>query len=113
MDYYCEKCHEFVQKLKLGPRKVLKKGFWEDVYDLNVEYSYLEYETYVKAYYYKRDAYCRKCGRYLGEMDHYWAERYGEIAPRRVITRFFEYHRDNGLINEHFLENHNYPGNAV
>ena len=59
------------------------------------------------------DAYCRKCGRYLGEMDHYWAERYGEIAPRRVITRFFEYHRDNGLINEHFLENHNYPGNAV
>jgi hypothetical protein len=114
MNYYCDRCHESVgKKIRLGPRKVLKKGFWEDVYDLYVEHSFFEHETYVKALYYKRDAYCSKCGKYLGEMDYFYAREFGEIAPRRVITRFFEYCRDNGKIHDGFFEHYNYPGEPV
>lgn len=113
-NHYCDRCHEFTDgKVKLGPRKILKKGFFENVYDLNVEYSYLEHETYVKAYYYKRNTYCRHCGNYLGEMDYYLAVKYGEVAPRRMITKYYEYCKENGLINEHFFEYHNYPGQPV
>lgn len=111
---YCEKCKKDVQRPKMGPRKVLESGFFKPtVYDLNVEYSYYEYETYVKAYYYKRDLYCPKCGSFIKEMNHYWAEKFGEIAPRHMITRYYEYCRDNGLINEHFFEYHNYPGEPI
>ena len=111
---YCEKCGNSFRRPRLGPRKVLESGFFKPtVYDLEVQYSYTEYEIYVKDYYYKRDLFCPKCGRFLEKMDHYWAEKFGEIAPRYMITRYFEYCRDHGLIGEHFWEYHNYPGNAV
>lgn len=112
---YCNICHKDVSHPKLGPRKVLESGgfFKPTVYDLKVEYSYLEYETYVKAYYYKRNLYCPKCGAFLQEMDYYWAEEFGEVVSRSTITRYYEYCRDHGLIDDHFFEYHNYPGNAV
>lgn len=111
---YCEKCKKYFKRPKFGPRKVLQSGFFKPtVYDLKVEYSYPEHEIYVKAYYYKRNLYCPKCGSFIKDMDYYWAEKFGEIAPRHMITKYYEYCRDNGLIDEHFFERHNYPGNSV
>lgn len=111
---YCEKCKKEIGRPRLGPRKVLESGFLKPtVYDLNVEYSYFEYETYVKDYYYKRNLYCPRCGCFIKEMDYYWACKFEEIAPRSMITRYYVYCRDNGLVNEHFFENHNYPGQPV
>lgn len=112
---HCRFCDKDFRRPKLGPRKVLESGgfFKPTVYDLTVEYSYLEYETYVNAYYYKRNLYCPKCGAFFEEMDGYWAREFDEIASRSTITRYFEYCRDNGLMDKHFLENNNYPGNAI
>lgn len=111
---YCEKCRKEFRRPKLGPRIVLESGFFKPtVYDLEIEYSYLEYETYVKAYYYKRNLYCPKCGSFYEKMDYYWASKLGEIAPRYMITRYYEYCRDNGLIGKYFWDYHNYPGQSV
>lgn len=111
---YCEKCKKHFNRPKLGPREVLQSGFFKPtIYDLNVEYSYTEHEIYVKDYYYKRNLYCPKCGSFFKYMDYYWAENFGEIAPRRMITKYYEFCRDNGLIDKHFFERHNYPGNSV
>ena len=111
---YCEKCKKEFRRPNLGPRKVLESGLFKPtVYDLEVCYSYLEYETYVKAYYYKRNLYCPKCGRFYEKMDDYWAEEFGEKASTNVIRRYFEYCRDHGMINDIWFQNHNYPGNSV
>lgn len=110
---HCEKCGKDFRRPKLGPRKVLKSGIFQDVYDLQVETHYGEHSCYVLDYYYKRNLYCPKCGAFIEEMNYYWAQELGEIAPRHAITRYFEYCRDNGLMTKHFLATNNYPGREV
>lgn len=110
---YCEKCQKEFKRPKLGPRKVLKNGFLQNVYDLQVATHHGEHSSYVLGYYYKRDLYCPKCGAFYEKMNYSWAEKLGEIAPRHEITRYFEYCKHNGLMTKSFLATNNYPGCEV
>ena len=110
---HCEKCGKDFRRPNLGPRKVLKSGIFQDVYDLQVKYMFTEYGMYIDYYYFTRNLYCPKCGAFYDEMNSSWAWRLGEIAPRHAITRYFEYCRDNGLMTEDFLKKNDYPGSPA
>lgn len=115
---YCEKCHHYFDRPRLGPRKVLKSGFLTyPTYDLGVDLHYGDYTNWVNYYYYKHNLYCPKCGKLFDTMDNFygghWAIDFGEKASKSDITLYFKYCTEHPEAEQNIYigTSYGYPGN--
>lgn len=92
----CKYCGKLINRPKIGPRKVLESGFLKPtVYDLKPCIQETESYLLTAYYYYNRDMFCPRCGKFLKEIDSYWAEKLGERASLAEIIRNFEHEGQN------------------